>query len=271
MNNKVELHKDYVIKYNTSKFSTGVEKLTESLSVNHRREIRVYEAFDSKKNEHLKIPTLIEMNNKFIKIQRLYNNNLEVNTNIEEKIPYFVEFLNLGKSVKKMPFFDLISSPGFSFIRGSIYGIRNYGFSLILKCYIDAMHLTFIKKTYKKTFLIHKDLKWNQNTIQTDNGLYFFDFGSSVLTKRYFLTDIVGLSIDLDNLKFDIVPIVKLLKILGFDSHYFKYAKMQIRVLLMRNFIHLHPNTKKDNNYMLKVTEFIKKIDNFLVPFDTYQ
>jgi hypothetical protein len=38
----------YIVKYNAAKFSNGLECFTELLSINHNREVRVYDWYNEK-------------------------------------------------------------------------------------------------------------------------------------------------------------------------------------------------------------------------------
>lgn len=256
--NKVEIYDEYVIKYNTADDSKGLEKFTEVLGVNFRRELRVYSHYASHKFSYLLIPNLLEKGSDYIKMEKL--------TGIPEKIQVnsiilnLKEFLMIGINEKKLELFDFISSPAVSVIRGSLYGVMMYGPKIHFRMIFYILKLMASFKYHKKFYLIHKDLKTNQNMINTTNGVYFFDFGSSVLTKRYFLTDVIELSIDFENLEFDISPTVSLLQSLGFENDYLAIAKMQIQIILYKRFLHLHKRTKKDFEYMKKVRSFVDNI-----------
>ena len=263
MKSKVEIHENHVIKYNTNKFSSGIEKIID-LGISHKRELRIYNAYNPTLHKYIKIPKLYEANNTYIKIERLYESKSPNSKKLEELIPFIREFLLLGESVKKMRLSDFISSPAISVIRGSIYGFTNFGLVTMIKTYKSLFSLALAKDKHKNNFLIHKDLKWNQNMMNTNRGLYFYDFGTTIITKKFFLLDVVGLSLDVGNKNFDINPSINLLKTLGFDHTYKRLARSQIRVLIMRVFLHLHPNTKKNKEYMSNVKEIIKNLDLYL-------
>ena len=70
MKAKVEITNNYIVKYNTSKYSSGLEWFTEFISINHNRELRVYKWYRGKSHNHLLIPDVHELNSDFIKIEK---------------------------------------------------------------------------------------------------------------------------------------------------------------------------------------------------------
>jgi hypothetical protein len=258
--NKVEIYDKYVIKYNTPGGSKGFERMFGILGIEFKRELRVYNYYNSYDFQYLLIPKLLEKDSNYIKIQRLIGNNEKIEA--RNVVPNLKEFLMMGANEKKIGFFDFLSSPAVSVVRGSLYGALTYGPKLHFKILTYIIKLILSFKFHGNVYLIHKDLKTFQNCMNTVNGVYFYDFGSSVLTKRYFLTDVIELSIDLEKLEFDLSATLSLLQSLGFDNEYNKIAKMQIQVILYRRFLHLHSRTRNDADYMKKVKSFVHNITN---------
>jgi hypothetical protein len=261
--NKVEIYDEFVIKHNVAGDSRGLERIFEILGINFRRELRVYNYYNIYDFHYLLIPKLLEKDSNYIKIQRLIGNNEKIEA--RNVVPSLKEFLMMGANEKKIGFFDFLSSPAVSVLRGSLYGVLTYGPKLHFKIITYILRLILSFKYHGNVYLIHKDLNISQNCINTVNGVYFYDFGSSVLTKRYFLTDVIELSIDFEKLEFELSATLSLLQSLGFDNEYNKIATMQIQVILYRRFLHLHSRTRNDAEYMKKVKSFVHNITNIVI------
>ena len=117
-------------------------------------------------------------------------------------------------------------------------------------------------------FLIHKDLKEDQNMIATKNGIYFIDFGSSILTRNYFLTDIVELSTDhvTNTVNFDLIR--QFIVELGVDKYNIEYLRSQIYLLLLRRYLHFHPIDRADKLKMEKARYFLSNLDSLVCNFE---
>jgi len=247
------------MKFNTSKYSYGLEFLTEFFSINHKRELRVYEWYQEKKHQFLLIPKLYESNKRFIKIEKLVEDK-NSEKSVDKLFPNIREFLALGEG-RRQNFFDIMSSPTQSILRGLITNAKFLGIKTIFQA---IKHLyKFYKRKPKsgKNYLIHKDLKSNQNLIHTKKGTYFIDFGSSVLTKNFFLTDIVELANDDSSLTVDMNMIESFVG--SFDSQVYdvEHLQSQIYLLLFRRYIHLHPTERKNPKRMKNVKSFIESLD----------
>lgn len=269
---KVEIHKDYVIKKNISNSTDFFQKITEFFNIQFKRELRVYNYYPFSKSNHLLIPKLLEVGDNYIKIERLYESSNYIET--ISIIPNLKEFLLLGKKIQKFHLTDFFASPAFNVIRGSLFGVFNYGFRQHTKILIYIVKMSFDRKNHDKLYLIHKDLHLNDtggNIVNTEKGVYFYDFGSSILTKRYFLTDVIQLSIDFPKLEFDIIPVFQLLKSLGYDQDYLRAAKIQIKIILYKRFLHLSKIYKENYEYMSKAKIFIAEIDNLISKLDEHE
>ena len=265
MKNKVEEYKDYILKYNTSKFSSGLEWFTELLSINHRRELRVYDLYKKSVNQNLLIPKVFEINSKYIKIEKIIKCH-DTKVNISNLIQNIKEFNELGFHAK-ISIFDYLSSPTFSIIRGIITNFNFLGIKIFIQTF-KHLYLFYINKpkTYK-TSLIHRDLKINQNMIPAKRGIYFIDFGSSILTKYYFLADIVELSTNHEVISVDFEIINKFIKQLEFSKFAIQYLRSQIFLLLLRRYLHLHPIDRADNLKKIKIKNFLNNLENIISKF----
>ena len=117
------------------------------------------------------------------------------------------------------------------------------------------------------TYLIHKDLKTNQNMISTQNGVYFLDFGSSILTRHYFLIDIVELSTDhlANKVDFDLLRL--LIKELGSENYKIEYLRSQIYLLLLRRTMHFGKVDRANEQIMANVKVFLDNLDSVVSNF----
>ena len=264
MKDKVEVSSDYIIKYNTSKFSTGLEWFTEFLSINHNRELRVYKWYKEKDHKNLLIPDVYEMNSKHIKIEKLIE--IKKNITIPELIPSIKEFILLGTNQKRN-IFDFFSSPTQSVLRGLIRNASFLGVKVIFQTIKHLLHLYIYKPRSSKTYLIHKDLKTNQNMMHTQNGTYFIDFGSSILTKHYFLADIVELSTDhlANKVNFNLLRL--LIKELGSENYNIEYIRSQIFILLLRRTLHFGPVDRANKKIMDNLKVFLDNLDSLVSSF----
>lgn len=264
MKSKVESHKDYIIKHNTAKFSTGLEWITEFLSINHNREVRVYSWFSEKNHKNLLIPKAYELNSDNIKIEKLIEEKTEIH--IFKLIPKLKEFTQLGQN-KKMNLYDLISSPAQSVLRGLLFNARYLGINVILQALRHLFILYTNKPLSGKTYLIHKDLKKDQNMMSTTNGVYFIDFGSSILTKYYFLTDIVELASDHKNFTVNFNLIESFIEELNINNYSTKFLKSQIYLLLFRRYQHFHPIDRANKIKMRDAKKFLINLDSLVSTF----
>lgn len=265
MKDKVEVSSDYIIKYNTSKFSSGLEWFTELLSINHNRELRVYKWYKEKDHKNLLIPDVYEMNSKHMKIEKLIE--VEKKTiHISDLIPSLKDFILLGDNERRN-IFDILSSPTQSVLRGLIRNARFLGVKVIFQTIKHLLHLFIYKPRSGKTYLIHKDLKTNQNMMHTKNGIYFIDFGSSILTKHYFLADIVELSTDhlANEVNFDLLRL--LIKELGSENYNIEYLRSQIFILLLRRTLHFGPVDRANKQIMDNLKVFLDNLNSLVDSF----
>lgn len=266
MKAKVEITENYIIKHNTARYSVGLEWVSELLSINHNRELRVYRWYEQKSKEHLRIPRAYELNEKFIKIEKLVGTE-NCDISVASIIPNIKEFISLGVREKRNVY-DIFSSPTQSIVRGLFRNARFLGIRTIL----TALKHFFLMYRYcpkeETMFLIHKDLKSNQNMIKTDKGIYFIDFGSSILTKRYFLTDIVELATNhiANTVDFDLLRL--LIQELGPDQFHIQYLRSQIYLLLLRRTLHFGPKDLSNAEIMKNVKEFHNNLDVLVSRFE---
>ena len=265
MKDKVESFSDYIVKYNTARFSKGLEWFTEFLSINHNRELRVYSWYNEKPHKNLLIPEVYELNSKYIKIEKLIGTE-KSEIHIPELIPSIKEFILLGVG-EKMNFYDFVSSPTQSIFRGLIRNASFLGVKTIFQALKHLVVLYSKKPKVNGTYLIHKDLKKYQNMISTKNGIYFIDFGSSILTKYYFLTDIVELSTDHLANKVDFDLLEAFIKELGVEKYNIEYLRSQIYLLLLRRVLHFGPIDRANELIMKNVKEFLDNLDSLVGDF----
>ena len=112
MKAKVEITSNYIIKYNTARFSEGLEWFTEFFSINHKRELRVYRWYKEKSPNNLLIPKSYELTKKYIKIEKkLFRSSKTVslvgNTNKAKKILKYRLKTSLDKLISIMMENDL--------------------------------------------------------------------------------------------------------------------------------------------------------------------
>jgi len=267
MKDKVEIFSNHVIKYNTARFSNNLEWFTEFLSINHKRELRVYSWYNEKNHKNLLIPESYELNSKYIKIEKLIEIEVERSENfMSELIPGIKEFALLGFD-KKRNFYDILSSPTQSVLRGLIRNARFLGVKLIFQALKHLFVLYSNKPRVGDTYLVHKDLKKNQNMMPTKNGIYFIDFGSSILTKHYFLTDVVELATDHLAYKVNFDLLEAFIKDLDVEKYGIKYFRSQIYLLLLRRYLHLHPIDQANELKMANVRGFLDNLDSLVAKF----
>jgi len=266
MKAKVEIAEDFIIKHNTARYSAGLEWVTELLSINHNRELRVYRWYEQKPREHLLIPHPYVLNDKHIKIEKLIGSeNSEIS--IRDIIPNIKEFTALGNKETRSVF-DIFSSPTQSVLRGLLINAKLLGVRTILTA---LKHLFLLYKYRHKNgamYLIHKDLKIDQNMILTDKGVYFFDFGSSILTKHYFLADIVELATNHTANTVDFEFLRSFIHELNSDQFHIQYLRSQIYLLLLRGTLHLHPVDKAKSEIMSNVKNFQNNLDALANSFE---
>ncbi len=265
MKDKVEISDSYITKFNTSQFSQGLEWATELLSINHNREIRVYSWYSRKSHQKLLIPQAYEINSKYLKIEKIQGEE-DVNIDINKLIPNLKEFIFLGEN-KKMNIFDLISSPTQSVIRGLIRNASFLGSKIIFQSIKHLFLLYYFKPKSKHNFLIHKDLKKDQNMMQTKNGVYFIDFGSSILTKYYFLTDIVELATNHqeNTVNFNLIKeFIRELKQTDLNDN---FLRSQIFLLLLRRYLHFPAVDRANKQKMSKTKTFLENLDSLMINF----
>ena len=261
MKSKVEVSGNSVIKYNTSKFSEGFEWLTERLSVNHNRELRFYDWYGENEFKFLKVPKLLEKSREHISLERLFELP-NASVDISSLKPALIEFMMVGRN-KPFKLTDYISSPTQSIIRGLILNAKFLGVRVILNTLGHLFRLKLNRPNDLPVSLIHKDLKIDQNLIVTESGVYFIDFGSSVLTRDYFLTDIVELATDHVNLCVDFDIIREIVSSLELKCKK-KYIQSQLYLLLLRRYMHF-PKVDRENTAKMKnVKCFINDLNSLV-------
>jgi hypothetical protein len=263
LESKVELSDNFVFKYNTSQYSSGLEWVTELLSINHQRELRVYSWHVKKKCKYLLIPKIYEMSNTHLKLEKLTETNKPIPT-VFNLIPNIIEFSLLGYG-KKRKISDFISSPSQSVVRGILKNFKFLGFKIIQSTFLNLFKLYKFKPTYNKCYLIHKDLKINQNMINTSKGVYFIDFGSSIITKNYFLADIVELATDHYNFKVNFELIKEYIIKINAKDLSIDYLRSQLYLLLLRRYLHFSKVGWADTNNMIKVKKFLSNLDDLVL------
>lgn len=262
---KVVVEDDYVIKNNTTSGSSGLEWVSESLSINHARELRVYRLYSVSNPKVLLIPKLYEVSSSHIKIERL----LETDTalpKIIDIVPKLIEFSDMGKDERRN-FFDLISSPTQSLVRGLLFNFKFLGLRVVWQALMHLCHLYIYSPPGLHSSLIHKDLKVDQNMILTNNGLYFIDFGSTIITRHYFLTDIVELATDHQKGRFDFELVKRFIAAKGFEGLNEKYVQAQIFILLLRRYLHLPLVDRKNEQIMQRSKIFIGSLNKLVNDF----
>jgi hypothetical protein len=266
MQNKVEVFDDVVIKHNTARFSRGLEWFTEFLSINHNREVRVYELYRRHEIDRLLIPQVYELNSKRIKIERLIEAK-DSEISVASLIPVLKEFICLGKGGARN-FWDFLSSPTQSVLRGMVRNAKFLGIPTILTTLKHLLMIYFYMPKSGTLYLIHKDLKINQNMIATEKGVYFIDFGSSILTKIYFLADVVELATDHLNNTVDFSLIAALVSELGPENYNVQFLRSQIYLLLIRRVMHFGPADRSNANIMMGVRDFLNELDKLVSTFE---
>ena len=107
-----------------------------------------------------------------------------------------------------------------------------------LKTFIRSFKIlfsAFLIPNFRSRFLIHKDLKPKKNhIILNETNLIFYDFELTKTTKKFFLLDVVDLSIDLNGFKINYNLLNKYLSLIQeFDLNK-KFIERQIRFLILR-------------------------------------
>ena len=115
--------------------------------------------------------------------------------------------------------------------------------------------------------MIHKDLKKDQNMMQTKSGVYFIDFGSSILTKYYFLTDIVELATDHQENSVNLNLIKKFIRELNQTDFNDKFLSSQIFLLLLRRYLHFPSIDRANKQKMSKAKIFLENLDSLMINF----
>lgn len=268
MKAKVEIAESFIIKHNTARYSSNLEWITELLSINHSRELRVYRWYAQKTKKQLLIPRSYELNKKYIKIEKLKGDE-GGNIFVPDIIPSIKEFILLGDGESRT-ISDILSSPTQSVVRGLLTNARFLGVRTIVTALKHFLLMYWYSPKNGAMYLIHKDLKTNQNMIKTEKGIFFIDFGSSILTKHYFLTDIVELATNhiANTVDFDLLR--TFIHELGADQFHIKYLQSQIYLLLLRRTLHFGPNDLNNPEIMNNVREFHNNLDalvmNFRIP-----
>jgi hypothetical protein len=266
MKAKVEISDEFIVKHNTARFSSGLEWITELMSINHNRELRVYKWYNEKPKKKLLIPHAYALSRNFIKIEKLAGTeNGEVS--VPEIIPQLKEFISLGVGETRNVF-DFLSSPTQSVIRGLIRNARFLGPRIILTAFKHLFLMYWHRPKNGDMYLIHKDLKTNQNMMTTEKGIYFIDFGSSILTKHYFLADIVELSTNhiANTVNFDLLK--ALIDELGPEKFDIQYIRSQLYLLLLRRTLHFGPKDLGNVEIMTNVKEFLNNLDILVGSFE---
>ena len=103
--------------------------------------------------------------------------------------------------------------------------------------------------------------------ISTRSGIYFIDFGSSILTKHYFLADIVELSTDhlANEVNFDLLKM--LIEELGAENYNIEYLRSQIYLLLLRRTMHFGPVDRANIQIMTNLKVFLNNLDSLVDTF----
>ena len=266
MKAKVEIFEDHIIKHNTARYSEGLEWITELLSINHNRELRVYRWYEQKPKQHLLIPHPFVLNEEYIKIEKLVSTeNDEIS--VPDIIPNIKEFISLGTQETRN-IFDIFSSPTQSIVLGLFKHARFLGIRTILTTLKHFLLMYRYKPRKGTMYLIHKDLKTNQNMIKTERGIYFIDFGSSILTKHYFLADIVELATNhiANTVDFDLLR--SFIQELGSDRFHIQYLRSQIYLLLLRRTLHFGSEDLGNSEIMDNVEEFHNNLETLVNSFE---
>ncbi len=157
--------------------------------------------------------------------------------------------------------FDAISSPTQSVIRGLIFNCKFLGIAGVVNASRHLINLYRKRPKNLKSWLIHKDLKIDQNMIPTSKGVYFIDFGSSVITKNYFLTDVVELATNHQTYEVDFHLIEKFLERLDIKAD-ISFIRSQVYLLLLRRYLHFPEIDRKNKEKMYNVKKFLRNLDS---------
>ena len=104
--------------------------------------------------------------------------------------------------------------------------------------------------------------------ISTECGVYFIDFGSSILTKHFFLADVVELATDHLANKVDFSLLKLMINELGANKYNIHYLRSQIYLLLLRRTMHFGPKDRSNIQIMSNVKTFLDNLDSLIDKFN---
>jgi hypothetical protein len=103
--------------------------------------------------------------------------------------------------ISNLRLISFIRNPVFSMLKGLAKNIKRINLKFFLKSILFIIIYEFKLTGCKSFFLMHGDVSRYQNIISSLNGLYYIDFESSIITKKFYLLDIVGLAIDYEKIR----------------------------------------------------------------------
>ena len=172
-------------------------------------EIAFHKHLETKVFESLNVPSIFETDGKTYFLMEYIDgiNAVNTDTNMSKLLVnalYEFQFSTPISTIsKKGKYFNKLLQPLPYILRGSITLILSrIGFVEFISTSLVALKIGFQnRKVSNKGVLSHRDLKIDHNIItSSENKLYFIDFGSTVLVKKFIMHDIVSLAFDIKNM-----------------------------------------------------------------------
>lgn len=175
-------------------------------------EIAFHKHLETKVFESLNIPSIFETDGKTYFLMEYVDgiNGIIINTKMSELLInalYEFQFSTPINTIKKKgKYFNKLLQPIPYILRGSMTLILlRIGFWEFISITLVALKIGFQnRKVSKNGILSHRDIRIDHNIItSSDNKLYFIDFGSTVIVKKFIMHDIVSLAFDIKNMSLD--------------------------------------------------------------------
>jgi tRNA A-37 threonylcarbamoyl transferase component Bud32 len=232
-------------KYIKRSFTLNIANL---FSIKHKREVRFYRYSQGKKFLYLKTPKLISYNNQFIVIEKLNGVHFISQKDTYSVVPSLFELGRLGQKFHKN-IGDYISSPTLSIIRMLLVNVFQLGLLEYFRYSSVLISFMISKLDLHRDYFIHRDLSSSHNLVNTIDGVYLYDFGESIITRKYFLADIVALSINLDTFLIDYDLIKYYLVYSGYAEK--RLIQRQVFLLVLRKYLGYYRRLGKYNKSVL--------------------
>jgi thiamine kinase-like enzyme len=244
------------------------------------KERDVYLMLNKSQFKHFNYPRLIEHDNTSLTIEyyegvKGWDDELISSKQVIKSLIEFNMLLINNKEIqhKRFDMINLIRNPNFSIIKGILLNFYQFKHTIIIRLFY-GMLLQTINKSPEKKFLVHGDVSRYQNLITTNSKLIFIDFESVLITRNFYLIDIIGLAINYKNLRLNRMDWLDINLVINYLQEMpYKFKSKDIKLQIYLVLIYKVINSKDEivrNNVIDQLSNYNKFDSVHLCLLDDY-